>query len=88
MRILELSANKIARIENLREFPSLEELYLNKNRIAKIENLEAVSHITLLGLSVLERSDPIGEPDHQDREPGVAGAFGAVVSRREQDSAR
>jgi Leucine-rich repeat (LRR) protein len=52
MRMLELSSNKIEKIENLIDFPKLEQLYINKNRIQKIENLEPVKHITLLGLSV------------------------------------
>ena len=50
--MLELSSNKIEKINNLRDFPKLEQLYLNKNKIGRIENLELVKHITLLGLSV------------------------------------
>ena len=50
--MLELSSNKIEKIEGLEGFPSLIHLYMNKNRIEVIENLHSVRHIQLLGLSV------------------------------------
>lgn len=55
MRMLELSSNKIEKIEHLADFPKLEQLYINKNKIGKIEHLQPVSHIRLLGLSVASR---------------------------------
>lgn len=70
MRMLELSANKIEKIENLAEFPKLAQLYMNKNKISKIENLVAVNHIRLLGLSVSIFQLTLGQHDHENREPG------------------
>jgi Leucine-rich repeat (LRR) protein len=81
--MLELSANKIERIENLADFPKLQQLYMNKNKIPRIENLAPVSHIKLLGLSVGCLMLTLGQPDHQDRELGVAGRPGRAILGRE-----
>jgi len=49
-RILDLSFNRILKIENLGNLRKLKKLFLVQNKIAKIENLEMLTELTMLEL--------------------------------------
>eukprot|EP00920_Eleutheroschizon_duboscqi_P042971 GHVT01102331.1.p1 GENE.GHVT01102331.1~~GHVT01102331.1.p1 ORF type:complete len:256 (-),score=18.06 GHVT01102331.1:578-1345(-) len=50
LRVLDLSFNKIRKIENISTLVNLEKLYLSSNKITKIENLETLTKLKLLEL--------------------------------------
>lgn len=49
-RILDLSFNRIKKIEGLSKLKKLEKLYLSSNKITVIENLDDLPNLTLLEL--------------------------------------
>lgn len=50
LKVLELGANRLSRIEGLEELEELEELYLGKNKISKLEGLDSLKKLRVLSI--------------------------------------
>ncbi|KAI3660947.1 hypothetical protein MP638_004723 [Amoeboaphelidium occidentale] len=50
LKVLELGANRLSRIEGLENLQELEELYLGKNKISKLEGLDSLKKLRVLSI--------------------------------------
>jgi protein phosphatase 1 regulatory subunit 7 len=50
LKVLELGANRLSRIEGLEGLVELEELYLGKNKISKLEGLDSLKKLRILSI--------------------------------------